>query len=96
MTAYIIADIQVNEPEKFKTYSDRVPEFIRKYQGRFIVRGGDPENREGDWTPHRIVVVEFPSKSLAQAFLDDPQYQEIADIRRAATTGKLIIVEGYQ
>jgi len=94
MTAYIIADIQINDAEKFKEYSDRVPEFIRKYQARFIVRGGDPVNREGDWAPQRVVVVEFPSKSLAEAFLDDPQYQEIADIRRASTSGKLIIVEG--
>jgi uncharacterized protein (DUF1330 family) len=37
-----------------------VPDTVEKYGGRFAVRGGTFEVREGHWQPQRIVLLEFP------------------------------------
>jgi uncharacterized protein (DUF1330 family) len=96
MSAYIIVDITVHDPELYQEYVSAAPGFVAKHQGRYIVRGGDMEVAEGDWRPERLVVVEFPSVEHANAFLQDPDYQSVAAIRQAATTSKLIVVQGHE
>jgi uncharacterized protein (DUF1330 family) len=49
---------------------------------------------EGDWTPDRVVVIEFPSRGNAEAFLGDPECQDLFAIRHRTTTSKLILVDG--
>ena len=95
MNAYLIADITIHDPEKFMEYVQQVPAFIEKHGGAYRVRGGEPETREGDWQPKRLVVIEFPSRETAEAFLEDPGYQPVAAIRHQAATTNLIIADGY-
>ena len=95
MSAYIIVDITVHDTEAYKEYVKLVASFIEKHQGKYLVRGGESEVREGTWEAGRMVVLEFPSKSEATAFLDDPGYQPVAAIRHAAATTNLVVVEGY-
>ena len=94
MSVYMIVDITVHDPEAYKEYAKLVPSFIKKHRGRYLVRSSESEVREGSWEPGRMVVLEFPSKSEAIAFLDDPEYQPVAAIRHAAATTNLIVVEG--
>ena len=49
---------------------------------------------EGDWSPERVVVIEFPSRENAQEFLKDPDAQPLFSIRHKTTTSKLILVDG--
>ncbi len=94
MSAYIIADITIHDPERYNEYASLSPKFVEKHQGKYIVRGGEVDVIEGNWQPQRLVVVEFPSKEHAQAFLHDPDYQAAAALRHAATTSNLLVVEG--
>ncbi len=94
MSAYIVGDITVHDTERYKKYVGRAPDFVKKHSGKYLVRGGDMQVSEGDWNPQRVVVIEFPSMADAQGFLQDPEYQAIAEDRRAATTSNLIVVEG--
>jgi uncharacterized protein (DUF1330 family) len=94
MKAYLMGDITVNDPERYKRYVERAPHYIAKHKGTYLVRGGDVSIMEGDWSPTRMVVIEFPSKEHAVAFSQDPEYREIAIDRQEATTNRLIIVEG--
>ena len=95
MTAYLIADIQIHDTEKFMEYVKLVPACIEKHGGKYRVRGGEPEAREGNWQPQRVVMIEFPSRENAEAFLTDPDYEPVAAIRHAAATTNLVIVNGY-
>ena len=95
MSAYLILDIAVNDPEKYKEYVAVAPDFVRKYQGTYLVRGGDPENREGAWHPSRIVVLRFPNREQARALLDDPEYRAVAETRWASTISKAVLVDGF-
>jgi uncharacterized protein (DUF1330 family) len=94
MSAYVIAEIEVVDPDAYEEYRKQVPAVIAKYGGKFLVRGGKVEPREGGWTPKRIVVVEFPSLAQAQKFYDSPDYAPLIKLRQKASKGKLILVEG--
>jgi len=94
MVAYLIADITVHDLEQFMEYVRQVPAFVEKHGGQYRVRGGEPESQEGSWQPQRLVIIEFPSKDDALAFLNDPDYQPIAAIRHAAASTSLIVAEG--
>ena len=94
MPAYIIADVQVTDPEAYAGYIKLVPATVEAYGGKFIVRGGAAENLEGDWEPNRVVVLEFESVAQAKAWYNSEEYREPKGIRHGASHGKMIVVEG--
>ena len=94
MSAYVIAEIDVVDPAAYEEYRKQVPAVVTKFGGRFIVRGGKIDAKEGGWAPKRIVVVEFPSIAQAQKWYDSPEYAPLIKLRQKASKGKLIIVEG--
>jgi uncharacterized protein (DUF1330 family) len=96
MTAYIIVDIEVHDEAHYMDYVRQAPAHIERYGGEYVIRGGNAETFEGDWCPRRFVVVKFPSKERAKEFLEDPDYQAVAEIRRSTTTSKLIVAEGFE
>lgn len=94
MTAYLVLDFAVLDLPGFMAYVEGVPAFIAKHGGRYIVRGVEPQVMEGDWSPERVVILEFPSSEHARAFLDDPDFQSLKAVRERTTVSKLILVEG--
>jgi uncharacterized protein (DUF1330 family) len=94
MSAYVIAEIEVTDPAAYEEYRKQVLAVVEKYKGKFIVRGGKVDPKEGGWTPQRLVVVEFPSMAQAQKWYDSPDYAPLIKLRQKASKGKLILVEG--
>ena len=94
MAAYLIAEIDVTDAKAYEEYRKQVPAVIARYGGRFLVRGGAIEPKEGGWQPKRIVVVEFPSLDKAHAFYHSSDYAPLIELRQRASRGKLILVEG--
>ena len=70
MAAFIIADIRVEDPEAYKDYVAQVPALVAKHGGIYRARGGEHETLEGDWSPNRIVLLEFPDAAAAHAWFD--------------------------
>ena len=95
MAAYVIAEIEVTDPEGYRPYTELVPASIALYGGRFLVRGGATEVLEGDWPARRRVIIEFPSTDAARAWWDSPEYARAKAMRRAASNGRLILLEGF-
>lgn len=92
---YVIVDVRVHDAEAYKAYTSQVPATMEPFGGRFIVRGGEVRVLEGDWTPQRAVLIEFPSVERAQAWYDSDAYQAILPIRLANSTAKFFaIVDG--
>ncbi len=94
MKAYLILDFTIRDLDGFFEYINKIPEFIKKHSGRYIVQGEVPTVMEGDWSPERVVVLEFPSRDNANSFLEDPEAQSLFAIRHNTTTSKLIMVDG--
>ena len=94
MSAYVIADIDVQDPVRYDDYRKMVPASITAYGGRFLARGGKVESLEGPWEPKRTVIVEFPSVERAKAWWDSDEYAPAKALRRSASQGSLILLEG--
>lgn len=94
MAAYVIADVDVHDPETYREYAALVPGTLEPYGGRFLVRGGEHSPVEGDWRPGRLVVLEFPSADHARRWYASEAYVVAKAIRQRASTGRLVLVEG--
>lgn len=95
MAAYVIAGIDVTEPEEYAEYARGVPATLEPYGGRFVVRGGALEVIEGQWPAGRTVILGFPSVEQAKAWYESEAYQALRPIRqRHARTDFLVVVEG--
>lgn len=95
MSAYLIVDISVHDADQYMKYVAVAPGYVEKYGGKYLVRGGQVEIVEGSWNPERLVILQFPSMEHARSFLKDPEYQAVAETRRASTTSHLLVAEGF-
>ena len=94
MAAYVIAEVDVHDSALFDEYRKIVPGTIAQYGGKYLVRGGAVEVKEGGWKPTRLVVLEFPSMEQARKWYDSPEYAPALALRLKAANAKLILVEG--
>jgi uncharacterized protein (DUF1330 family) len=94
MSAYVIFEIDVSDPEKYEEYKKLAFKSVTAHGGKYIVRGGSSDIFEGDWSPKRVVVLEFENMALAREWYRSPDYQEAKQIRLQASTANMICVEG--
>jgi uncharacterized protein (DUF1330 family) len=94
MAAYLIANITVTDAAAFEAYRQVVPAVIARHGGRYLVRGGAVEVKEGDPGLDRVVILEFPDMATARAFYHSADYAPLIAMRVASTTGSVALVEG--
>ena len=94
MPAYVIATVEVKDPVRYEDYKTLVPPSIAAFGGRFVARGGKTDVLEGDWTPKRLVIIEFPNAERARQWYDSPEYAAARALRQATSTGSLVLIEG--
>lgn len=94
MTAYLIARIDVTDPDRYENYKALAPAAIEAHGGRYLARGGAHETLEGEPEQRRVVVLEFPDMDAARAFYDSPEYTAAKQAREGAATGQFLVVEG--
>jgi len=92
---YWVGQFDVTDHAIFNTYTLANIEPFKEYGARFVVRGGSQENPEGSWRS-RTVVIEFPSYEAAVACYNDPKYRAAMAVRKLASIGDIVIVEGYE
>ncbi len=94
MAAYLIARVQVTDPEAYESYKKLAAAAIAKYDGRYLARGGALETLEGPEESRRLVIVAFPTMEQARKFYDSPEYREAKKARAGAAEGQFVLVEG--
>lgn len=94
MTAYVIVDIEVLDPENYKEYVRLAPETVKLYGGRYIARGGQNETLEGEWQAKRLVILEFESIANAKQWLNSPEYMPVKALRHKYAKTNMVVVEG--
>ncbi len=94
MAAYVVVDVQVNDPVRYEEYRKTVAPTLAAYGGRFLVRGGKVDVLEGSWSPKRLVIVEFPDVATAKAWWSSAEYANPKAVRPSASETEMIVVEG--
>ena len=94
MSAYMIATINVTDPDRFKDYAAAAGKVTAQFGGQYIVRGGDKSLLEGDLTGNRVVVIKFADRETAEAWYNSPEYRHAKSLREGAATGTFVAVDG--
>jgi uncharacterized protein (DUF1330 family) len=94
MSALIIVDIEVTDPVRYEDYKRLASAAIAAHGGRYLVRGGRSEVLDGEWTPRRLVVLEFDTFEKAKAWRESPEYAEAKKVREECARSNMIVVEG--
>lgn len=95
MSAYLIVDTQIENPDEYEKYKQLAKPIAEKYGGIYRVRGGAMEVLETDlWSPTRMVIIEFPDMQAAHAFANSEEYQPVKPLRRNNARCTLAILEG--
>ena len=94
MSAYIIAHVDVTDPQQYEQYKVLSSRAIAAHGAEICIRGGAVEVLEGNWSPSRIVLLKFSDMAAARAFYDSAEYRAILPWRHAASRGRLYLIEG--
>ena len=94
MAGYLIGTIEVKNPEAYKEYLAKVTDIVKKFDGEFLVRGGEFEHVEGEWKHSRNIIVKFPSYERALEWYNSEEYKPVRQIRLDNSVGNFIIVKG--
>ena len=91
---YWVVRIDVTDPAKYAAYQTMVGAPLKKFGGRFLIRGGAFETKEGG-ARKRNVVVEFPTYQAALDCYRSPEYQQAVARRKGGADFDFIVVDGY-
>ena len=91
---YWIARVDVTDDEQYKAYVAANAGPFKAFGARFLVRAGRFENPEGS-SRTRNVVIEFTTYRAALDCWQSPEYQAALQLRLAASSIDLVIIEGY-
>ena len=95
MSAYCVVDIlEILDPAKMDAYRQQVAATVARYGGRYIVRGGPCEFKEGGWRPIFPVILEFPSMERLRSGSASAEYAPLLALRLAAARCDLVFMEG--
>ena len=93
MSAYLIANVRVTNPEKYEEYRRFSTLAKRAHDVKVLVRGGQVESLEGS-EPGRTVILEFPTMAAARLFYNSAQYRRARNAREGAAIMTMYVVEG--
>lgn len=96
MPAFLIADVAVDDLDAYRAsgYLEAAREIAARYGGRYRARGGASETLEGDWTPARLVLIEFPDMERLRAFWNSEDYAPWRAVRERHARSRIIATEG--
>jgi uncharacterized protein (DUF1330 family) len=91
---YVVAQIQVIEPEQYKKYIALVLPTIEVFGGEFLARGGKSISYESEPIGDRNVIIRFPSYDHAYNWYHSEEYKEAKQLRQSASISIQSIIEG--
>ncbi|MBA4740983.1 MAG: DUF1330 domain-containing protein [Burkholderiales bacterium] len=94
MSAYLIAEITVLDPDGYERYRAKVGTSLSNYNAKFLARGGALEKLEGSWSPQRLVICEFPDMDTIRKWYASQEYQKIKKLRDDTASFNIVAVTG--
>ena len=91
MAAYVITDVEITNSELFAGFRAKLDPTIEAHGGN---RSENIKIVHGDWTPKRLVVIEFPDFEPAETWAQSPEFIELKDMLDKSSNTDIIIIEG--
>jgi len=96
MPAYVIVETDIHNAEQYERYKAASPATVASAGGRFLARGGELAVLEGDWSPSRVVILEFPDLEAAKRWHASETYREAKALREEAANLRMVAVQGLE
>ena len=94
MSGYLIAQLNMTDKESFKLYAETVPESVKKFGGKYLVRAGEFKSMQGKWDFTRNVIIEFPTYEKALEWYNSDELKPVKQMRLDNSTSNSIIIKG--
>jgi uncharacterized protein (DUF1330 family) len=91
---YVVAEVDVHDPEMMARYGAKVPETLAPFNHRYVILSGTIQPLEGEPPKGGIVMIAFDSVEKAKEWYDSPAYAAVRPIRQSAAKSRIFIVEG--
>jgi uncharacterized protein (DUF1330 family) len=91
--AYLVAEIEVNDPAAFQAYQKKALETLKPYHFR-VLANGKPDVTEGAPAKGTVIILKFDSMEDAQKWYSTSPYKELIPERQKATNSRLYFIEG--
>jgi uncharacterized protein (DUF1330 family) len=95
MSAYVIANYNITNPEAYKAYPRVVGPTIFDHGGEILVADYNSEKNEAGGADVTIVL-RFPSKDKAREWYNSGEYQEIVALRTDNSEGFMNFVDEFK
>ena len=93
MSAYMIAQIEIDDPEEYQRYLAGFMPIFQRYGGELLATSKQQtEVIEGEWAFPGTVIMKFPSTDAARRWYHDPAYRSLATHRHKAARANLVLV----
>lgn len=94
MAVFLIADVKVTDEAWLPAYATNVHDIVQKHGGKYLSRSGNITTIEGEGLDSTLIaLLEFPSMEALQAFVDDPEYAEYREARRAGSVSRFHVID---
>lgn len=94
MSAYLIIEAHLTDPQRFAAYARATPAVVARHGGHYLVMGGEQQSLEGEHAPARTVVSHWPDRAAALAFWHSPEYTAIKPLRAGTGTFRVLLADG--
>jgi uncharacterized protein (DUF1330 family) len=93
LTAYVVIDLKVLDPQGFSPYAKEAAELLSAYGGRNILLDLNPRVLEGTWQPSALLIQEFPDAATVTRWYESPEYQRLKKLREEYSELSLVVGE---
>jgi uncharacterized protein (DUF1330 family) len=96
MSVYILSRLTIHDRAEYEKYDNQFEEVFAKFNGKLLSVDEEPIVLAGEWEATRSVLIEFPSKEAAFAWMKSDDYQRISKHRNAGSTLSSILVKSSE
>ena len=94
MAGYLVASVKWHDAEAATRYYHMVVESLKPFDGKYLARGAPAFVREGDNTPARLAMIEFPTPEHASRWHESEEYVAARKVREEfAETYWIVVME---
>lgn len=95
MTHYSVLAVTPHTEDWIPAYLEAANALVAKHGGKYLARTGNHERLEGEGEDAALrIVLEWPSKEAAMAFMNDPAYAPHLAARTAGSESHHFLIEG--
>jgi uncharacterized protein (DUF1330 family) len=94
LAVYLVIEVEIKDEDTYREYVERVRPVVEEHGGRYLARGGEVTPVSGNWSPERVVLIEFPSALAVRRCFSSEEYTKLIHLRERSTEGRALIVEG--